>query len=343
MTGITVKPRYPSREAEYAIEIEEIVTRFILDYDNDGGPVGDVILMTDTKAPSWGEPPDLFFILAFPTFKAQLQNSWVREGSTFSKSGETVADVTTVRWEVLIDSPRSIRSCKAFNPFGYTMRFELWAAGSDKSDSSQLGLWYIQPNKGIQFDCVQMIEELVADGDTYLKAKAYLYDENITDNYIIVDSTNETWTLGFPDADPKYGVPIGPSIMFDTYNCIDRYGLTLTAISALSSAVATQVTALESNPTLGRIAQSLGVSVVSLAGTLGLGLAYNWLTFADIQEFVIPAIASLGSAAVGAYMSSRMSNKFLGPLGGAIAGIGNAGATFAILAMIDDMRISLEI
>jgi hypothetical protein len=342
LTGITVKPRYPRREAEYAVEIEEIVSRVIFDYDNDGGNVGDTTLVTDTKAPSWGEPPDLFFMLAFPTFKANLDNTWVREGSTFSKSGETVADVNTVRWEVLVDSPKSIKSCKVYNPFGYTMRFELWAAASDKSDSSQLGLWYVQPNRGIQFDCVQMIEELVADGDVYLKAKCYLYDEDITDNYIIVDSTAETWTIGFPDADPKYGVPIGPSIMFDLLNVIDRYGITITAISAISSAVATQVSALESNPQLGTIASSLGVSAASLAGTLGLGLAYNWLTFADIQEFVIPAIASVSTAAVGAYMSNRYSSKFLGPLGAAVAGIGNAGAVMAILAMIDDMKISLE-
>jgi hypothetical protein len=328
---------------EYAYEIDEVYTNFVVDYDNDGGPVGDSSIMSDTYVPNWVEPPDLHFILGFPRYKQNLDNSWSREGSGFAKSGETIAAVNSVRWEVLIHDPWSVRQAKIFNPFGYTLRVDVWSCDSAKAESTQMMLLYIQPQRSVEVDLAQLIEEIRNDGDEYLKFECWIYDEAITDNYILVDSTNEIFYLGFPDTDPKYGIPIGPSIALDVYNVIDRYGLAIAGIAGVSQAVAMQVGALKADSSIGKIASGMGISVATLAGILGLGLGYNWITYADMQEFVLPAVMGLGSAALGTYMVNRMPNKYLGLAGTALAGTGNAATAMVIMMMIDDMRFVAEV
>jgi hypothetical protein len=340
--GIVRSPKYPAEEAEYEVEVSEIYCALEINYDNDTPTNKDSTIVSDTYTPNWNSPPDIFNRLVFPGEDEVLDNSWTRSGMTFANSGDTISDVDKIWYDVALNGFQSAQSYKVHNPMPHSMLVEVWSMDGSYVEQTLHSLVAIPPARSRELPLVGIAKKIDDDGDPVLCIRSFLYNEDISDNYINIDATNDNFTIPIGDVDPRTGVKIGVSCFFNMYNKLDRYGLIVAALGGGGLAALQQTTLLADRPEVQRAAATAGIEISELAGIVALGISENWITWSDALELLFPILAAGAGTAFASYAARSFSSPYAGVLGAVGTGVISAASATALMLVIDDAKIDCQ-
>jgi hypothetical protein len=259
----------------------------------------------------------------------------------FTQSGG-LSDVNTLFFDVAIKGYLSVQSYRVTNPSPQTMMVEVWSLDSSKDDDTQYGLVAIPPHKTRELPAAAIAKKMDNDGGIYFCVRCFLYDENITDNYLQVSDSGDSFTLPVGDTDPTTQTKLGPTVFFNMLNKLDRYGLAVAAIGGGGLAALQQTSLLSERPEVQQAAINAGVNVAELAGIIALGVSENWITWSDAMEYILPILGSGLGTGVATYAARRFSTPYTGVLASAGAGVIGFASALALILVIDDAKLDLQ-
>jgi hypothetical protein len=308
-------------------------------------------LVDETYDPEWKAPPDAKVKLMFSGIDKNLANSWIRNGSEFSKGTVNIDPdgINSLSWLVFYKNARSTQGVKVFNPFPWPARLVVRHMNEALDTVVGSTVTFVVPSFG-QLECdISAIN--IANyqlGAVYLYIGVTLYDATLPFNEILINDASDGFFLPFPMTEED-GIPVGPTITIDSYNVIDQYGLMIAGVAGALTGVTEIYAALNEASVLKELAAAAGVGVASLAGIIVLGIYNNWLDLDDVMRLLLPSLGTALTPIASTALLNTLPQKYTGMTSGLLSlGIGGAGvaaelaSAWVLINMIDDIQIVVD-
>lgn len=355
--SIVERPRHEKRNPDYAVDIEEIVAKVILSYEDTTTKTS--TLFDVTYEPTWKQPPDAIVRYTSPKHQVVLENSWTRVAGHCQNTGISIdaAGLNHVVAHTAFKTPDSIKSLRVNSPWPYPTYAEINSYESDGTTVVGEPIPLYVPARGSTPDImiVEKLKDDILNDAVYLQLEHYWFKDGEPLNVMYQNSSDDGFLLPVPGKDPRNQLPYYGSVSIDAYNFVDKYGMIAMlagGVADIAAPFATQASVLGQSGGVAQLANQYGVDIMQVAGILGMGMYFEWIDETSLIEHLIPAIGAGFADKAAGWAIGQLPEKYTEAaslLGGRItaggiaaAGIG-AASLLLYLQMMDDIALHVEL